>query len=93
MNSDTSNNSNEQPRPPIDYVPKHDRFQMDGNGDALDDYGTGLGGQPLKENEKRYCKGCHADVTGTMYCHCGDFALLKEETLSESELNALENGK
>lgn len=74
-----SNNLNEQSRPPIDYVPKHDRFQMDGDGDQYDDFGTGLGG-------KRFCKGCQADVTETMYCHCGDFGLLKSETLSEEEL-------
>jgi len=42
--------------------------------------------------EKRFCKGCHADVTGSMYCHCGDFGLLKSETLSEEELNKAENG-
>lgn len=43
--------------------------------------------------EKRFCKGCHADVSGSMYCHCGDFGLLKSETLSETELNNLENGR
>jgi hypothetical protein len=86
MNTNPINNSNEQPKSPIDSVPKYDRFQTDGDGGEFDDFGTGL-------SEKRFCKGCHADVTGTMYCHCGDFALLKSETLSEDELNKLENGK
>jgi hypothetical protein len=72
-------------------LPLH--YHTDGDGDAIDDFGTGLGGQPLKPEEKRYCKGCHADVTKSMYCHCGDFGLLKSETLSETELNDLENGK
>lgn len=40
--------------------------------------------------EKRYCKGCHADVTETMFCHCGEFALLESETLSEAEINQQE---
>jgi hypothetical protein len=75
---------------PIEYVDRYNRFHIDGDGDPLDDYGTGLGGQSMQE--KRFCKGCHADVTGSMYCHCGDFQLLKEETLTEEELNKLENG-
>ena len=70
--------------PPIDYIGKTDRYHIDGDGDPLDDFGTGLGGMPMQK-EKRYCKGCHADVTNTMYCGCGDFALLKSETLSEEE--------
>ena len=37
---------------PIDYVGKVDRFCMDGDGDPLDDFGTGLGGQPLQNKEK-----------------------------------------
>ena len=36
--------------------------------------------------EKRYCKGCYADVTKEMYCHCGDFGLTKDMTYSEQEL-------
>ena len=32
---------------PIDYVGKVDRFHIDGDGDPLDDFGTGLGGQPI----------------------------------------------
>lgn len=40
--------------------------------------------RPIEEN--RYCKGCHANVTKTMYCHCGDNYLSKESTYSESEL-------
>jgi hypothetical protein len=36
--------------------------------------------------KKRFCKGCQADVTDTMFCYCGEFPLSKEETLSESEL-------
>ena len=75
---------------PIDYVGKVNRYHIDGDGDSLDDFGTGLGGQPLKSEEKRFCKGCHADVTKTMYCFCGDFALLKSETLSEEELNKMD---
>ena len=74
---------------PIDYIDKFNRFHIDGDGDSLDDYGTGLGGKPLRE--KRFCKGCHANVTKSMYCDCGDFDLLKEETLNEDELNELEN--
>ena len=70
-----------------------DYFHMDGDGDPLDDFGTCKGGESMEQREKRFCKGCHADVTKTMYCVCGDFNLLKEETLSESELNKLENGK
>lgn len=78
-------------KPPIDFIDRYNRFHMDGDGDPLDDYGTGLGGDSMQE--KRFCKGCHADVTGTMYCHCGDFTLFKEETLTEEELNELENGR
>jgi hypothetical protein len=37
---------------PIDYAGKVDRFCMDGDGDSLDDFGTGLGGQPLQNKEK-----------------------------------------
>ncbi|MFA5207451.1 MAG: hypothetical protein WC428_02225 [Candidatus Paceibacterota bacterium] len=36
---------------PIDYVSKTDRFCMDGDGNPLDDYGTGLGGHPLTLKE------------------------------------------
>lgn len=43
---------------------------------------------PIKE--KRYCKGCHAEVTNTMYCNCGDFDLLKSETLSEEEFSKMD---
>lgn len=65
-------------------LPLH--YHSDGDGDATDDFGTGIGGQPMKPEERRYCKGCHADVTKSMYCHCGDFNLLKSETLSEEEI-------
>ena len=34
----------------------------------------------------RYCKGCHADVTETMYCHCGDFPLNKVSTEFQEEI-------
>jgi hypothetical protein len=27
---------------PIDYIEKYDRFQVDGDGGAFDDFGTGL---------------------------------------------------
>jgi hypothetical protein len=84
-------------------------YHIDGDGDPLDDFGTGLGGFPQApiesltkavnaevikniSKERRFCKGCHADVTKSMYCQCGDFDLLKEETLSEEELNKLEDG-
>lgn len=67
-------------------------YHIDGDGDPLDDFGTGLGGQPLESKEKRFCKGCHADVTENMYCHCGDFYLSMEETLSEAELKKSEDG-
>ena len=76
--------------PPIDYISKTDRFYIDGDGDPFDDFGTGLGGQPLEKNEKRFCKGCWADVTGTMFCECGGFALKKSETFSEKELEEME---
>ena len=72
-------------------LPLH--YHSDGDGGATDDFGSGIGGQPLKPEERRYCKGCHADVTKSMYCSCGDFGLLKSETLSEEELNKHENGK
>lgn len=35
---------------------------------------------------KRFCKGCHADVTESMYCHCGDKHLGYDDTLTEKEL-------
>lgn len=49
---------------------------------------------PKKETDKhhRYCKGCYADVTESMYCHCGDFNLLESETYSQEEMNAIEDG-
>jgi len=34
-----------------------------------------------QENQRIYCKGCEADVTKTMYCHCGDFDLNKKEII------------
>lgn len=76
-------------RKPIDYIGKVDRFHVDGDGGMYDDFGTGLGGQPAKK-EKRFCKGCWADVTETMYCTCGDFQLLRSETFSEKELEEME---
>ena len=39
---------------PIDYIDKADRFQIDGDGDATDDFGSSLGGQPLEPEEKRF---------------------------------------
>ena len=48
--------------------------------------------EEAEKKERRFCKGCHAEVTDTMHCNCGDFDLLKSETLSEEELNKLENG-
>lgn len=32
---------------PIDYVGKVNRFQIDGDGGMYDDFGSGLGGQPI----------------------------------------------
>ena len=75
-------------KPPIDYVGKTDRYHVDGDGGMYDDFGTGLGGQPQKE--RRFCKGCLAEVTNGMYCFCGDFDLMKSETLSEKELEEME---
>lgn len=34
-------------------------------------------------DNKRYCKGCHADVTETMFCHCGEFPLNNESTVTD----------
>ena len=39
-------------KPPIDYIDKTDRYYIDGDGDPLDDFGTGLGGSETNE-EKR----------------------------------------
>lgn len=39
-----------------------------------------------EDKEQRYCKGCYANVTETMFCYCGEFHLIKSETLSEEEL-------
>lgn len=36
--------------------------------------------------ERRYCKGCYADVTKDMMCFCGEFSLTKESTLSEEDM-------
>ena len=44
-------------------------------------------------DKKRYCKGCHADVTRTMYCYCGGFALTKDDTYTEEELDNLPKRK
>lgn len=44
--------------------------------------------QPAKE--KRYCKGCWADVTETMFCYCGEFALTKDSTYSEAEMKEMD---
>jgi len=38
------------------------------------------------DNDNRYCKGCYANVTTTMFCHCGEFSLMMEETLSQQEV-------
>ena len=40
-------------------------------------------------DKKRYCKGCHADVTKTMYCYCGEFELSEYGTYTEEEVEAL----
>jgi hypothetical protein len=40
-----------------------------------------------EHKEKRFCKGCYADVTETMFCHCGEFPLIEQDTLSESEIS------
>ena len=60
-------------------------FHIDGEGDVNDDFGSGFNGHPDMKGH-RYCKGCYADVTKSMYCHCGDFGLKLSETLSEAEL-------
>lgn len=43
------------------------------------------------EKTKRYCKGCEADVTQSMFCGCGENALTKEMTYTETELNEMMN--
>jgi len=45
-----------------------------------------------KENKtnKRYCKGCFADVTEDMMCYCGEFPLTKDATYSQDEVDELE---
>jgi hypothetical protein len=48
----------------------------------------GLLGLPIP-SPRRFCKGCQADVTSSMYCYCGEFHLLESETLSEAELQKL----
>ena len=40
-------------------------------------------------NDRRYCKGCYADVTKDMMCYCGEFALTKDMTLSQKELDEM----
>jgi len=39
--------------------------------------------------DKRYCKGCYADVTKTMFCYCGEFPLSMKSTVGEDEYNAI----
>jgi len=41
------------------------------------------------DNDRRYCKGCYADVTKDMICFCGEFPLTKEATLSQKELDEM----
>lgn len=41
---------------------------------------------PGAKKKKRYCKGCFADVTGKMFCSCGEFTLAECDTLSEKEM-------
>lgn len=48
--------------------------------DARDDI------KAILPDERRFCRGCHAEVTNTMYCSCGDFELKKECTLSYNEM-------
>jgi len=44
--------------------------------------------QPEEEPKvKRFCKGCYADVTDTMYCHCGDQPLTIGSTWTEDEIS------
>jgi len=40
----------------------------------------------LTPEPKRFCKGCLADVTHSMFCSCGEFPLLESETYSEADL-------
>ena len=42
------------------------------------------------DNDRRYCKGCYADVTEDMMCYCGEFALTKDATLSQEEMDAMD---
>ncbi len=36
--------------------------------------------------DKRFCKGCFKDVTDSMFCVCGEFALHKSQTYNSEEL-------
>lgn len=36
-------------------------------------------------DNRRYCKGCHADVTDTMFCYCGEFPLNEESTTTNPD--------
>lgn len=38
------------------------------------------------QKPKRFCKGCHAEVTNTMFCYCGEFPLTEDGTLTENDL-------
>jgi len=42
------------------------------------------------DNDRRYCKGCYDDVTKGMICYCGEFALTKDATLSQEEIDAMD---
>jgi hypothetical protein len=41
------------------------------------------------KKEKRYCKGCLADVTESMFCHCGEFNLTKGCTYTDDDLKEI----
>jgi hypothetical protein len=40
--------------------------------------------------EKRYCKGCYADVTETMYCYCTERPLNIESTYSDDDMKKMD---
>jgi hypothetical protein len=41
--------------------------------------------------EKRYCKGCYADVTESMYCYCAEQPLNIESTYTDDDMEKMEN--
>lgn len=48
---------------------------------------------PSEKVTKRYCKGCHCDVTESMFCYCGEFPLSENSTYTEEELRKIENNE